>query len=63
MKKAVIISLALVTSLAFASCGSSKAAGSGYFGVSNAKMKKKQQKEFQKPKHKIKKNKASKRGN
>jgi len=63
MKKAFIISLAIVTSLAFASCGTSNAAGNGYHGVSNTKMKKKQQKEFQKPKHKIKKGKKIKRGN
>ncbi|PWL31396.1 MAG: hypothetical protein DCO96_04150 [Fluviicola sp. XM-24bin1] len=63
MKKVVIISLALVTSFAFVSCGASNAAGNGYHGVSNAKMKKQQQKEFQKPKHKIKKSKKIKRGN
>ncbi|MDB3907308.1 hypothetical protein N9355_07535 [Crocinitomicaceae bacterium] len=63
MKKVVIISLAIVTSLAFVSCGASNAAGNGYHGVSNTKMKKKQQKEFQKPKHKVKKSKRVKHGN
>ena len=63
MKKVAIISLAIVGSFAFASCGASNAAGNGYHGVSNTKMKKKQQKEFQKPKHKIKKGKRIKHGN
>lgn len=63
MKKVAIISLAIVASFAFASCGASNAAGNGYHGVSNSKMKKKQQKEFQKPKHKVKKSKKIKHGN
>ncbi|XOV66278.1 MAG: hypothetical protein ACFHU9_11630 [Fluviicola sp.] len=63
MKKVVLISFALMVSFAFVSCGASNAAGNGYHGVTNAKMKKKRQKEFQKPKHKIKKGKSEKRGN
>lgn len=60
MRKAGLIALAVISLAAFTSCGSSRQAGNGYHGVSNAKANKKQQKEFQKPKHKIKKCKVSK---
>ena len=55
MRKAGLITLALITSALFMSCASSKTAGNGYFGVSNKKVTEKQHKEFKKPKHKIKK--------
>jgi len=64
MKKAAIISLTIIAAVAFTSCGGSRTAcNNGYHGVTSAKANKKRQKEFHKPKHKIKKSKAQKRGN
>ena len=65
MRKAGFIAMAIAatTLLITPSCGSSKAAGNGYFGINNAKANKQRQKEFAKPKHKIKKSKPIKRGN
>lgn len=62
MRKAGLITIALVASTLFMSCSSSKSASNGYLGVNNKKATKQQQKEFQKPKHKIKKSKALKTG-
>lgn len=63
MRKAGFIALAVFASSLLMSCSSAKTAGNGYFGVSNKKATKKQQKEFQKPKHKIPKSKPVKVGN
>ena len=63
MKKLGFIALAIAASSLLFSCAGSKAAGHGYHGVTNVKANKKKQKEFQKPKHKIKKSKPIKRGN
>ncbi len=54
MRKAGIISSALIISALFMSCSGAKSVGNGYFGVSNKKFTKKQHKEFAKPKHKLK---------
>ena len=61
MRKAGIITLAVITSALFMSCLSSKSAGNGYYGVTSAKANKERQKEFKKPKHKINTTKAKKR--
>ena len=60
MRKPGLITLAVIGSAMFMSCSNSKTVRNGYFGVSNKKMTQKQQKEFQKPKHQIKKSKATK---
>lgn len=64
MRKAGFIAMAIAAStlLITPSCGNAKAAGNGYFGVSNTKVNKQRQKEFSKPKAKIKKSKPIKRG-
>ena len=61
MRKAGLITLAIVASTMFTSCSSSEAAQGGYFGVSNTKGNKERQKEFKKPKHRIKKNRSRKK--
>lgn len=53
MRKAGLITLAVLSVALITSCASSKSGGNGYFGVSNKKVAQKRQKEFQKPKHKI----------
>jgi len=63
MRKVAIITAAIIGSALFTSCACSKSAGNGYFGVSNQKNVKKQQKEFQKPKLKIKKCKVQRKKN
>lgn len=59
MRKAGIITLAVIGTALFMSCANSKSVNNGYFGVSNAKLVKKQQKEFKRPKHKLDKCKAN----
>ncbi len=63
MRKAGIIAMAIAASTLLISCSSSRTAGNGYHGITSAKANKKRQKDFQKPKHKIKKSKPVKRGN
>lgn len=63
MRKAGIITLVIAGSALFMSCSSSKTAGNGYFGVSNSKISKQRQKEFQKPKHNVPKSKVRKAKN
>ena len=60
MRKAGLITLAIIGLALFTSCSSSKAAGNGYFGVSNKKATQAQHKEFKKSKHKIPKSKTKK---
>lgn len=55
MKKAAIITLSILSAAIFVSCSSARTSCNGYNGVNNQKAVKKQQKEFQKPKHKLKK--------
>jgi len=62
MRKAAIITLALVATSFVMSCSSSRTGGS-YFGVTNSKMNKKRQKEFKKPKHRISTSAPEKKGN
>lgn len=63
MNKVGIIAMAIAASSLLIGCAGSKTAGNGYHGVTSAKANKKRQKDFQKPKHKIKKAKRVKQGN
>ena len=55
MKKAAIISISMLSVVILISCSSARTSCGGYNGVNNQKAVKKQQKEFQKPKHNLKK--------